>query len=605
VNGKCVLTTLGVLVSCVLILASCGSGATTSAPATTVKPATTSAASTTTAPVSVPPTTSQAADKPKYGGTFVGWQAADTAAFDCATQWDLMGFSISITNEPLLAGDWAKGPAGTGETDWQFNHLGQTKTLGGQLAEGYEITAPDTIVWHIRQGVKWWNKPPANGREFTADDVVWNLKTQWANPGGNFAVFFPAPEEKLIDAKTVDKYTVEIKFKPGRQGIQILETGARAYMMLPELHTGGQDQKDWKNALGTGAFMLTDWAPMTSMTLKKNPDYWQKDPVGPGKGNKLPYIDALKILIIPDLSTREAAFRTGKIDHLTGVVTETFTEMQKSMNWKLEYKQGYGTNSQPEGREDKPNLPFKDIKVRQAMNLAVDKVAIARDYYQGKAEVMGFPYPNGPGWKPYYTPLEQLTPLAQEIVKGGNVQKAKQFLKEAGYPNGFKTEIACTPADVDVLSIVKADLIKAGIDMELKVYEVGVWRNQKRGRTFAEMLYNPNATSWMPHYMFEMRPETADCVSYWDSPETRAVYKTIQDNLGIDDTKWSKSVKDITSFVLESSFGVWLPIPYAYQIWQPWVKNYYGAINLGAYLPYHHTYYNWIDVDLKDKVLGR
>ena len=515
-----------------------------------------------------------------------------------------MGFNISITNEPLLAGDWAKGPAGTGETDWTANHLGQTGVLGGQLAESYEMTAPDTIVWHIRQGVHWWNKAPANGREFTADDVVWNLETQWANPGGNFAMFFPSPEEKLLSVKALDKYNVEIKFNPGKQGIQILETGARAYMMLPELHENGQDQKDWKNALGTGALMLDDYQPATSLHFAKNPNYWQKDPAGPGKGNQLPYIDELKVLIIPDLSTQESAFRTGKIDTLGNVAPETFTEMQGSMNWKFEYKQGYGMMSQPEGREDK-DLPFNDIRVRQAMNLAVDKVAIARDYYLGKSEVMGFPYPDGPGWKAYYTPLEELTPLAQELIKGGNVEKAKQLLTDAGYPNGFKTEITCTQNDVDILSIVKADLAKVNINMELKVVETGIFWSIKRGRTFPEMIFNANATSWMPHYFFEMRPETNDCASFWDSPETRAVYKTVQDNLGIDDSKWSKAVKDITPFVIESSFGIWMPVPYRYSLWQPWIKNYYGAVNLGAYLPLHHTYYNWIDTDAKSAIMGK
>ncbi len=587
---KCVFSALVICTSLILILSACSQG-TPTGPST-------SKAATSAAATAAPVMTTASPEKPKYGGTFVSFQPADTAAFDCATQWDLMGFNISITNEPLLAGDWAKGPAGTGETDWTANHLGQAKMLAGQLAESYELTAPDTIIWHIRQGVHWWNKAPANGREFTADDVVWNLKTQWANPGGNFAVFFPAPEEKLKDARALDRYTVEIKFTPGKQGIQILETGARAYMMLPELHQNGQDQKDWKNNLGTGAFMIDDYTPATSMHFRKNPNYWQKDPVGPGKGNQLPYIDAMTILVIPDLSTQEAAFRTGKIDAIGNIAPETFREMQSSMKWQFEYKQGYGTNSQPEGREDK-NLPFNDIRVRQAMNFAVDKVAITRDYYEGKAEVMGFPYPNGPGWKPYYTPLEQLTPLAQELIKGGNPEKAKQYLKDAGYPNGFKTEIACTSADTDILSIVKEDLSKVGIDLELKVYETGVWRNMKRGRTFPEMLYNPNATSWMPHYMFEMRPETADCPSFWDSPETRAVYKIIQDNLGIDDAKWSQAVKGITSFVIESSFGIWMPIPYRYSLWQPWLKNYYGATQLGAYLPYHHVYYNWIDTDLK------
>jgi len=549
-------------------------------------------------------TSAAPSEKPKYGGTYTSFQAADTSAFDCATQFDLMGFNISITNEPLLAGDWAKGPAGTGETDWTANHLGQTKMLAGQLAESYELTAPDTIVWHIRQGVKWWDKPPANGREFTADDVVWNLKTQWANTGGNFQMFFPAPEEKLLGVKALDKYTVETKFTPGKQGIQILETGARAYMMSPELHEGGKDQKDWKNALGTGAYILDDYQPAVSVHFKKNPNYWQKDPVGPGKGSQLPYIDDLKVLIIPDLSTQESAFRTGKIDSIGNVAIETFNEMQKSMTWEFKYLQGYGFNSTPEGREDK-NLPFNNIKVRQAMNLAVDKVAIARDYYEGKAEVMGFPFPNSKGLKPYYTPLEQLSPLAQEMIKGGNIEKAKQFLKDAGYPNGFKTEITCTQNDVDILSIVKADLAKANINMELKVVETGIFWSIKRGRTFEQMLFNANATSWMPHYMFEMRPETNDCASFWDSPETRTVYKTIQDNLGIDDSKWSKAVKDVTSFVLESSFGIWMPVPYRYSMWQPWLKNYYGATQLGAFLPLHHAYYNWIDVDLKAKIIGK
>ncbi len=586
---------LGFLLVLSLVMTSC-SAETTTTP--TTKPVVTTTAPTTTT------TTKTTSDKPKYGGTFISFQPSDTSAFDCATQWDLMGFNISITNEPLLAGDWVKGPAGTGETDWMANHLGQTGVLSGQLAESYEMTAPDTIIWHIRKGVYWWNKAPVNGREFNADDVVWNLEAQWASTGGNFAMFFPAPEEKLLGVKKIDEYTVEIKFTPGKQGIQILETGARAYMMNPELHENGKDQKNWRDNLGTGAFMIDDYIPMTSMHFIRNPNYWQTDPCGLGEGNQLPYIDALNILVIPDLSTQEAAFRTGKIDAIGNVDPDTFTEMQGSMDWKFEYKQGYGRNFQPEGREDK-DLPFNDIKVRQAMNLAVDKVAITNEFYEGKAEVLGFPYPNGKGWKPYYTPLEELTPLAQELVKGGNAEKAKQLLAEAGYPNGFNTEIACTSTDVDILSIVKADLEKAGIDMKIQVYETGVWTNMKRNRSFAEMVFNPNATSWMPHYMFEMRPETSDCPSFWDSQETRAVYKTIQDNLGIDDSKWSKAVKEVNSFVIESSFGIWMPIPYAYYLWQPWLKNYYGATQLGAFLPYHHTYYNWIDVDLKKEILGK
>ena len=583
------------LLTLVLLLASCGTPEATTAPANT-------AAGTTAAGTITPmATTKPAAEKPKYGGIFVAAQTADTSAFDASTQFDLMGWQISVTNEALLQGDWAKGPAGTGETDWTANHQGQTKMLTGWLAEGYELTAPDTIILHIKKGVKWWSKPPANGREFTADDVVWNLKTQWANPGGNFANFFPAPEEKLLSVEALDKYTVELKFTPTKQGIQILESGARAYMMLPELYP---NQKDWKNALGTGAFMLVDYVSATSMTFKKNPNYHGTDPAGPGKGNQLPYIDELRFPVIPDLSTQQAAFRTGKIDVLGNQSPEDFEEMQSHTGWKFEYKQAYGFFNLPTGRQDK-DLPFKDIRVRQAMNLAVDKVAIARDFYEGKADVLGYPYNKGPGLKAYYTLLEELPAFVQELVKGGNPEKAKQLLKDAGYPNGFKTVIGATPNDVDILSIVKADLAKANIDMEIKVYEVGVARGIDRARTWDQMWFKNAKQSALPHYMFEMRPESNDSAAFWDSPETRAVYNEIQKWLGIDDSKWSKSLKDVTPFVLESSFAIWMPAPYRYSIWQPWVKNYYGAVSLGAFLPYHHTYYNWIDTDLKASTMGR
>lgn len=589
---KTVWLALALLISTVFVLVSCAT-ASVSSPATT--------ATTTSTPKTTAPTQQPSSQKPKYGGTFTGFQTADTAAFDASTQFDLMGWQISVTNEPLLIGDWAKGPAGTGETDWTASHLGQTKLLTGELAESWELKDSTTILFHIRQGVHWWNKPPANGREFTAEDAAWNLTTQWTNPGGNFNMFFPSPTEKLISAKALDRYTVEVKFPEHKQGIQILESGCRAYMMLPELYP---NQKDWKNALGTGAFMLTDYVPATSMTFEKNPDYFGTNPCGPGKGDKLPYINELKFLVIPDASTQQAAFRTGKIDTLTNLSPENFNEMKAHTAWAFEYKQGYGFFEQPTGREDKPDLPFKDIRVRQAMNYAVDKVAIARDYYQGQADLMGFPYPNSKGLAPYYTPLDQLPQLDQDLIKGGNIDKAKQLLAEAGYPNGFKTQIGCTATDVDVLSIVKADLEKVGIDMTINQMETGVYQSTDRARSWPEMWMKNVKQGVMPYYMFELRSESNDSAAFWDSPETQKVYDDIQAYLGIDDSKWSAELKTATPTIIESAFAIWMPAPYRYQVWQPWIKNYYGAVSLGNFVPFHNLYYNWIDTDLK-KSMGK
>jgi len=585
-------TILVAVITIVLLLVSCGPEKTSTAPGTTTSKTTTA-----------PPTTSKpTAEKPKYGGTFIAAQGADTAAWDAATQFDLMGWQISIQNEALIVVDWAKGPAGTGETDMTASHLGQTNLLGGWLAESWELEDSETLIFHLRNNAKWWNKAPANGREVTAEDIVWNLKTQWESKGGNFAMFFPSPKEKPISFTARDKLTVEVKCQPGKQGIQILESGARAYIMYPQLYP---NQKQWENSLGTGAFMIDDYVPAVSMTFKRNPNYYGVNPVGPGKGDQLPYIEELRFPIIPDASTQQSAFRTGKIDMLGNLEPETFNEMKANTRWAFEYRQGYGFFNQPTGRQDKPNLPFQNIKVRQAMNFVVDKVAIAEDYYQGQADLMGYPYNSSKPLEAYYTPLEELPQLCQDLIKGGNVERAKALMVEAGYPEGFKTQIGCTAADVDILSIVREDLLKIGIDMEIKQMETGIYFAMDRERSWPEMWFKNAKQSFMPYYMFEMRSESNDSAAFWDSPETQKVYDDIQKYLGIDDKIWSDELKAVTPLILESSFAIWLPQPYRYGIWQPWLKNYNGAWTQGNFVPFHHVYFNWIDTDLKKEILGQ
>ncbi len=533
-------------------------------------------------------------EAPKYGGIFTAAQTSDTSNWDAGTGFDLLGFQISITNEPLMAGDWAKGPAGTGETDWLFGSVGYADMSTGQLAESYEIPDNETLIFHIRKGVKWWDKPPANGRELTADDVVWNIQTQWALDTGNFKAFFP-PEERLISVEALDRYTVKLTVPLNTQGVHFWEDGQRCYIMLPELYP---NQKEWENALGTGAFMVTDYTPGSGIEMERNPNYWQTDPSGPGEGNQLPYLDGLKFLIIPDLSMRLASFRTGKLDMLS-VTLEQWEDLQRTMNYEFEYIHTYSSVALPTGRQDK-GLPFNDVRVRQAMNLAVDKVTILNDYYKGQGELLGWPYYNTPAFSDLYIPLEELPPNVQELVRGGNPEKARQLLTEAGYPNGFKTNIySNSPQATDILSILKADLSKVGIDMEIRQVEGSVYRSMDRGRTWEEMWYKGAKQNFLPHYMFELRPESNDCASFFESSKVRAVLETINKYLAVDDQAWRSALKDITPYMLEQSIGIWMPVAYGYSCWQPWLKNYYGATRLGAYLPYHHTYYNWIDVDLK------
>ena len=595
---KCVLLTFGILTSLVLILVSCGPGTST----TTSAPQTTSAGPKTTTAPSVT-ATKPSDEKPKYGGIMTSYITTDTGNWDPAQIRDLMGFQISITNEPLMMGDWAKGPAGTKESSWLYGAIGNASLSTGQLAESYEIPDNQHIIFHIRKGVKYWNKAPANGREFTAEDAAWNIKTQWDFPGGNFQNFF-AKTEWLTSVEVLDKYTIKLTFPPNSQGTHFWEDGQRCYMMLKEAYP---NQKDWQNNLGTGAFMVSDWVSNTAMTFTRNPNYWQKNPVGPGKGDQLPYMDGFKLLVIPDLSTRLAAFRTGKLDLYSGAPSlswEDMEDLKKTMPYQPGYVVYYGAVSQPTGREDK--APFNDIRVRQALNYAIDKVAILRDYYKGHGQLLGWPYYPTPEYKDLYTPLEQLPANVQELVKGGNPEKAKQLLKDAGYPNGFKTSIYSSNAvDSDFLSIIKAQLAPVGVDLDIKVVDGGVYRNLEQQRTFEAMWYKPSKQYFLTHYMFELRKESQDCASFFDSQEVRDMLATINKTLAVDDQAWRKPLKDLTPYLLEQAIAIWLPVSDKYIAWQPWYKNYNGANQLGAFLPWHFNYFTWIDQDLRKSLIGR
>jgi hypothetical protein len=219
--------------------------------------------------------------------------------------------------------------------------------------------------------------------------------------------------------------------------------------------------------------------------------------------------------------------------------------------------------------------------------------------------LLGWPYYDTPAFKDLYTPLDQMPADVQELVKGGNVPKAKQLLADAGFPNGFKTSIySMTAQQSDFLSIIKAQLAQVNIDMQIKQIDPGVFFSMERGRTWEEMWYHGAKQWFLTQYMFEMRPESNDSGSYWDSPQTRQVYNDINKTMAMDDTAWRKELKDVTPYVLQQSFGIWLPVAYKYNMWQPWIQNYYGAGMMAAFQPFHSQDYTWID-QAKKTSLGK
>jgi peptide/nickel transport system substrate-binding protein len=532
---------------------------------------------------------------PKYGGMGI-WVAGSSSHFDPLNFLHMYCQTVYFTQEELLTGDWKKGPAGTDETSLMYGTGGRIELMEGRLAESWESPDDETIIFHIRPGIHWWNKAPANGRELTADDVVWTMNQAFTNTGCYFYVNFTSVGLNPTSIKALDKYTVEVKLPPtSPAGFMLFELGDRLYQCCPEPYEAGLDMDDWRNAIGTASWMLTDYVAASSSTYKKNPNYWQYDPIHPE--NQLPYMDGIKILFITDASTSLAAFRTGKIDYLLGVNWEDKDSLI-SQNPELKYVNRYSMMYMvPCGRMDKPELPFADIRVRQALNIAINKQELVDSYYGGNADLLGYPVNKLPEFSPYYIPLEEQPEAVQELFTY-NPEKAKQLLAEAGYPNGFKTNIICAQSNVDYLSIIREYLLAVGIDMELKPMEQGQYSSMAFGRTYEQMVYGMTRTD-IPYMLFDLRKEQMFNPSGFEDERTREAWAEMSKVLGKNDAEVARIMRDIGTYALESAWGIWLPSPYTYAMWWPWFQNYHGEWDMGYACQERAWTYIWLDQDLK------
>jgi len=316
----------------------------------------------------VPDSLGRLVARPRYGGVLIRTGSASHFDEGFGTPY---GWTVGdLTNEELLTGDWMKGPAGTDEVSWHGTSYFNLDYVTGSLAESWELTDSDTLVFHLRKGVHFHDKPPVNGREMTADDVVFTINR----------LFYDCPQAYLIkiikerpeSITALDKWTVEIKCVAGEVGTMLQMLGDAVRIIPREMVDTYGDMQDWRNSCGTGPFELVDYVPMSSLTLVRNPNYWMTDPLHPE--NQLPYLDGVKVLEIADLSTRLAALRTGKIDYLGSVSLEDGEDLLRT-NPELNNVKTLGEGNSIYliyHRIDKPELPFQDIRVRRALQMAVD-----------------------------------------------------------------------------------------------------------------------------------------------------------------------------------------------------------------------------------------
>jgi len=334
------------------------------------------------------------------------------------------------------------------------------------LAVSWKVTE-DPAVWEfkLRPGVKF-----HNGNPFTADDVVFSLDRA-RQPTSDMKGLLTS-----IDAVTkVDDHTVRIKTKGPNpllpnylNNLYIMdkEWSEANNTVTVQDYKAQKDNFSVRNANGTGPYTLVSRQQDVKTVLKRNEGYWGK---GPGDGQVPLGISDITYVVIKAEATRVAALLSGEVDFVQDVPPQDIDRLAKAPGLKV--------NVGPENRTiffgmdvASPELktsnvkgknPFADKRVREAINIAIDRDAIKRAVMRGQSVPAGTiapPFVNG-----YSKELDALPKV--------DVAKAKALLAEAGYPGGFEVTLHCPndryTNDAGICQAGTGMLAKVGIKVNL------------------------------------------------------------------------------------------------------------------------------------------
>jgi peptide/nickel transport system substrate-binding protein len=542
-----------------------------------------------------------AAEKVVPGGTLTYLDLAPTLN---PMTWDIAdwnwkhGYDTGFVMEHLLMGDLQKGPRGSKKFAFENNAWIPPDIMTGELLERWEVkkTPPMKITLYLRKGVMWQEKPFMKARELTAEDVVYSINRIKKSPKA-----IPLYMDFVGKMETPDKHTVIVNMTEWCADWHYrMGWGYYDAIQAPEQEKAPGGPKKWQNLTGTGPYMLTDYKEGHSQTYSKNPNYWGSETID-GQKYKLPLNDKVVMMIIKDEATQIAALRTGKIDLAQGVNWKYVDGLKKSnpqLLWDRHLSTGNFTVAL---RMDKK--PFNDIRVRRAVNLAINKKEIIDNFWGGNAELHTYPFP--PTFKDVYVPLEKLPPAVKELYTY-NPEKAKKLLAEAGYPNGFtfKAQISNgSQTGLDIAALVVAYLAKVGIKLELDPMDYPSYLSRMTRKSHSEGYFFANdhggpysgirknfltGQTWNPHMMSDPKVDKT-----WDEIVTNPKYT---------DKQASEALKKLSLYIMEQVPCIILPTSYFYTAWWPWVKNYHGELRVGAHRSAPLMARIWIDQELKKKM---
>ncbi len=482
----------------------------------------------------------------------------------------------------------------------------------GRLAERWEQPDPTTIVFHIRQGVNWHDKAPMNGRALTAKDVEFNFHRYLGLGSGFTEVPEGVAAVASVDDLGITSVTAQgntVVFKLAEQNLDALKTLLTQNVLFiypPEVIQAGTgvDIGDWQNLVGTGPYELTDWVEGSSITWDKAPDYWGFDEKFPQ--NRLPYIDTINMQVMPESQTRLAALRSGRVDflgfHGNAQITsiDQMESLQRTNPDIVVEAYSYRSETSPLVNTSKP--PLDDVRVRRALQLALDIEGWGETYFKGYAVTQP------QGWMgralyPYMTRYEDW-PADLKAAYSYNPAEAERLLDEAGLSRGadgtrFEMEMISTPTwgDQGWNELLAAGWREIGIDVTISYLE-GAVVNARRAAKDYDLRMLVSGYEWNPTGQLLSHVSYAGLShTFLNDPVYDEMVSRVQAATTLEERQ--RLSREASDYLNRQHVAIWGARVPQFNVFWPWVKGYNGEADPGDMdrsLIYSRL---WIDQDLK------
>lgn len=438
----------------------------------------------------IPLTTGQT-DNGGEGMRFMGY-----TVYDALINWDLSSATKPSDLTPGLALSWGLDPADTTKTRWLFK---------------------------LRPDVKF-----HDGSGFSADDVVWNLDKLLKNDAPQFDQRQSAQGKSRIPAvasyRAIDPLTLEITTKSPDATLPY----QLAWILMSSPANWEKQGKSWENVAkspsGTGPWKLTGFVPRERAEMVPNPDYWDKA--------RVPKLDKLILLPLPEANARVAALRSGQVDWIEApapdaaksLISAGFTIVTNAYphNWTWHLSRVEGS-------------PWNDIRIRKAANLAIDREGMKELLAGMMIPAEGF-YPPGHQW--FGKPSFKLEYKPDE---------AKKLMKEAGYTpeKPLVTKILISPSGsgqmqpLPMNEMVQQNLADIGIKVDFEVVEwnqlINIWRAGAKdpsargatGMNYTYFIQDP-FTGFIRHLQCNLAPPAGTNWGYYCDPEMDKLFDQVR-----------------------------------------------------------------------------